>query len=106
MKNQHASKKQIVKVASSVCLLGAILFIIFLVPPTNRVIIFLTMILIGIFTYIISTFFIRKRYALVLSTALIVFLTINSIAGFHVLNTLLLVSVIIGIILLIRDKNP
>lgn len=76
------------------------------VPPENYFIIIILIGAVAAFFSLASSFFLDKKYSILVLVSVFLFLIMNFLAGFQVINTLLLLSGIIGIILLLkRSKN-
>lgn len=98
-RRQAISLKPIV----TLLLLGATFGILFYIPPSNIFIILGYVILIAACAFIVSAHFTKNKSTHILASLFIAaFLLSNLIAGFNLLNTLLLLSFIIGVRLLFR----
>jgi hypothetical protein len=70
---------------------------IFLLPPTSLMIVGLLILLVTIEVYILCVIFFPIKRSLLIAAGVAVFLVMNVFIGFEILNTILLVSFIIGL---------
>jgi hypothetical protein len=75
-------------------IIGLICIVLFL--PNKPIYVILFTILLSGFSYLVSSYFVRQKYQILISLFILLFLTINYIVGFEIINTLLLASFIIG----------
>lgn len=84
-------------------LAGAVAGVLFLVKPSSLTIVFAFVVLIGIFIYTVMLLLTKNKVDRILvPVAIVLFLSSNIIGGFNVINTILLLSFIIGVKLLFR----
>lgn len=82
---------------SGIVLAVAAVYLLFFVEPSSIYIIVVFILTAAILAFIVSTQVVAKRYQYLITLFVLSFLTINYIAGFQIMNTILLISVIIGI---------
>lgn len=82
----------------SICI-GSILFFI---PPQHIVAIIILIISVTAWGYFVSCYFVQKKYRYIIAFSIFLFLCINYIVGFDLINTVLLASFIIGLTLIIK----
>jgi predicted membrane protein len=89
-----------------ICFLFICCVVLFvLIPPTNSILVGLFILLITLLIYTIASVFLVLKYQILITAGIFLFLTINYIAGFQLLNTLLLISFIIGISILMSNNK-
>ncbi len=102
MKKLMLSKKTKLQTFYGTILFVALAGIILFVPPTHSIIVAMAITILSILTYILALFLFEKRFALLSAMFTASFLAMNYIAGFNLINIILLVSFIIGVAILIR----
>ena len=90
------------RLVGTVILAVIILVQLFFVPPTNTLIISAFTISITGFIYLLSSYFVELKYQYIITLFVFLFLTINYLVGFDLMNTALLVSFIIGLALIVK----
>ncbi len=84
-------------------LAAAVAGVLFLVKPSSLIIIFAFVVLIGIFTYTVMLLLTKNKVDRILvPVAVVLFLASNIVGGFNLINTVLLLSFIIGVKLLFK----
>lgn len=84
-------------------LAAAVAGMLFLVKPSSLIIVFGFIALIGIFIYTVMLLLTKNKVDRILvPIAVVLFFTSNVIGGFNLINTILLLSFIIGVKLLFR----
>lgn len=89
-------------IVSIVIVTAALAGIIVKIPPSNEMIIFAVIGLTTVLAYMISLLFLSKKHIILAVISVFLFLTINYLVGFQIVNMLLLLSGIIGMIVLLR----
>jgi len=72
------------------------------VPPFNLPVIGLFSILFSLLSFLLSSFFLPKKLSYVVATGVLLFLLIDYLIGFQIINTLLLFSFMLGIAFLLK----
>jgi hypothetical protein len=72
------------------------------IPPTRAEIVILFIILSAFLAYAISTYFVPKRFQLLIGFYILLFLGLNYLVGFEIVNTVLLTSFIMGVAFLLK----
>lgn len=90
---------------SIVIIVAVLAGIIVKIPPSNEIVVFAMIGLTTLLTYLISLLFLSKKYLILTVVYVFLFLTINYLVGFQLVNTLLLLSGIIGVIILLRKPT-
>jgi len=83
-------------------LLIAIAGIIFFFPPKYPLLVYIVILLIGLATYLLLGSFLRRKRALIIFIIVLLFLSVNYLVGFNLLNTGLLVCLLIALNLLLK----
>jgi hypothetical protein len=78
-------------------LLPLIAACIFLLPPASLVIIAVLILLVTAAIFTLCSIFLQLRRSLLIAAGVAIFLVINVFIGFEIINTILLVSFIIGL---------
>lgn len=83
--------------------LAGCLYLLFFVEPTSLYIVVLFIMLATVLSYLLSSQFLTKLYQILIPVFVLIFLTMNYVAGFQIINTIFLVSIIIGVYILINS---
>ncbi|QQG44801.1 MAG: hypothetical protein HYW86_02725 [Candidatus Roizmanbacteria bacterium] len=102
MRKVNKINPKTLKIAALISLFLGLITLIFIIPPSNVGIIFTAIILFSLIISLLNSFFLKRKYILLVSVSLFVFLTINYLIGFQLLTTVLLISFIIGVIILMK----
>ncbi len=89
-------------IVSGIGLSVGTIYMLFFVEPTSVYIVVLFIVLITLITFIVSSLFIARKYQYLVTTFIFSLLTMNYLAGFQILNTILLISIIIGLAILVK----
>lgn len=88
-------------ILSIVCSLGAFYMLYYVRPSSFIYSVWIFILLISVATWGVAYRFFGKKIALLSAAFVIMFFTMNYLAGFQLINTMLLVSFIIGVGLLL-----
>ena len=94
--NKH--KKVFILTPLFLCLLG----LVFFVPPINVYIIALFILFITVSVFVTTTLFLSRIDSLIISIFILLFCVINSAVGFNLINSILLLSFVLGVRFLIQ----
>ena len=87
----------------SIILLGFLLAaIVFFVPPTHFVIVFAMIVISTYIVYLGASYFVIKKFQYIAALSIFLFLLINYLVGFDLINTILLLSFIIGMTVIVK----
>ncbi len=91
------------KIPTTMVFVGSAAAVLFYIPPSSIFIVVGYIVLLGICAYMIASLLTKNKLSQILAVfGISAFLVSNLIAGFNLLNTLLLLSFIIGVRLLFR----
>lgn len=90
------------KLIAILFLIGMLGYSFYFIPPMNIVVVIGIILLATLITYLISSYFVAKKFQYIAAFSLFLFLFINYLVGFDILNTVLLVSFIIGLALIVK----
>ena len=91
-------------IITAIILISVLTSMILFVPPVNILIIGLMILLTAVTVYVCCRIAVQKTYALLAATGTGTLLTVSYLAGFNFLNTILLLSFIIGIGILLKKE--
>lgn len=98
------SKKK-VKALAVVILFLATLSLFYFFPPTNIWIVITGIGVFSTFITLLTSYFVKSPYYFLIGIFIVLFLIMNYFVGFQILNTILLLSFIIGVIVLIKNAK-
>lgn len=88
---------------AAVCLILSVITIVYISPSLPYILLFLLLISATVFS--ITSLFVRRLHSIILTVGIGIFLITSYLVGFQILNTILLISGIIGLIVLIKQSN-
>lgn len=100
-----ALKKHIlIQISASILLLAGLSGIILFIPPMNIMIIGVMIIFAASLCFSVSRFFLSRIYSFLIALAVGILLIVSYLTGFNILNTILLLSFIIGVGVLLKKE--
>lgn len=89
-------------IVSAIALSGSIIFMLFFTEPASLYIVVVFILLATLLTFTLSSRLVARKYHYLITLFVFSLLTMNYLAGFQVLNTILLISIIIGLAILVK----
>ncbi len=97
-------KHVLIQTSTSTLLLAGLSGIILFVPPVNIMIISVMIGLAAGFCFSVSRFFLSRIHSLLIALTMGILLIVSYLTGFNFLNTILLLSFIIGVGILLKKE--
>jgi len=95
-------KLRIKPLALALVLLSVVAGVIFFFPPKYPLLVYIVILLIGLASYLLLGSFLSRKRAAMTFVILALFLSLNYLVGFNLLNTGLLVCLLIALNLLLK----
>lgn len=89
-------------IVAPIVLSAGIIFMLFFTEPASLYIVVVFILLATLLTFTLSNRLRRRKYQYLITLFVFSLLTMNYLAGFQVLNTILLISIIIGLAVLVK----
>lgn len=95
-------QEKLIKLVLPVLFLSSAYYLTFFVKPVNLLIVILNFILISLFFYLITAVFLPKKNAFFIALTVFFLLTVSFLIGFDILNSILIISLMIGVNFLVK----